>query len=185
MLRASLTHSIFPLLRMVRRSYAATFLGVAGHFIALFSAVFAFSQSEIVTFDDASTTIDQAIGSDIIEISTRHLSDRFCSIDETAPPLQVFRFQHCQWLPVSLQHTIQDEDKLTIIYVHGNFMERDNARERVRIVDAYLRRQATESYRLILFSWPSEKERPIIRDAADNAKVAEMESLYVAGGLKQ
>lgn len=123
--------------------------------------------------------------SEIYELSTRHLSDRFCVIDEEAPNFQVCRWENCRWHTSSVDQALRGEDKLTIVYVHGNFMERDNTRERVRIVDAYLKRQAKENYRLLLFSWPSEKQRPVLRDAADNAKVAEMESLYLAWILKQ
>ena len=123
--------------------------------------------------------------SEIYELSTRHLSDRFCAINEEAPNLQVCRWENCRWNTSSVDHALQGEDKLTIVYVHGNFMERENTRERVRIVDAYLKRQAKENYRLLLFSWPSEKQRPVLRDAAENAKVAEMESLYLAWILKQ
>ncbi|MCU0720340.1 MAG: alpha/beta hydrolase [Pirellula sp.] len=125
------------------------------------------------------------IQSDIYELSTRHLSDRFCSINEETPNLEVCRWGSCRWNASSLSEALQGDDKLTIVYVHGNFMERENARERVRIIDAYLKRQAKETYRLLQFSWPSEKQRPILRDAADNAKVAEMESLYLAWILKQ
>lgn len=125
------------------------------------------------------------IESEIFEVSTRHLSDRFCVINEEAPHLQVCRWENCRWNNSNPEQALRGNDMLTIVYVHGNFMERENTRERVRIVDAYLKRQAKERYRLILFSWPSEKQRPVLRDAADNAKVAEMESLYLAWILKQ
>lgn len=121
----------------------------------------------------------------IYEVSTRHLSDRFCVINEETPELQVCHWENCRWTTSSLEQALLGNDMLTIVYVHGNFMEKENTRERVRIVDAYLKRQAKENYRLILFSWPSEKQRPVLRDAADNAKVAEMESLYLAWILKQ
>jgi hypothetical protein len=135
--------------------------------------------------EDAVWLPNCSIESEIYELSTRHLSDRFCSINEETPNLEVYRWGNCRWNTSNLGQALHGDDKLTIVYVHGNFMERENARERVRIIDAYLKRQAKESYRLLQFSWPSEKQRPILRDAADNAKVAEMESLYLAWILKQ
>jgi hypothetical protein len=69
---------------------------------------------------------------------------------------------------------------LNILYVHGNFMERCNALERVRIVDSYIKQQADRPYRLIMLSWPSQRERKPLRDVKSNAEAAECESLYVA-----
>ncbi|XZE19676.1 hypothetical protein SH449x_005002 [Pirellulaceae bacterium SH449] len=139
------------------------------------------------TSDELTTSesLPRCAESEIFEVSTRHLSDRFCSIDENAPNFQVCKWEFCRWNPSTIQDALNGEDKLTIIYVHGNFMERNNTRDRVRIIDSYLKRQANENYRLILLSWPSEKQRPVLRDAAENAKVAERESLYLAWILKQ
>lgn len=147
----------------------------------------------VISHDDADTLVTHVdfethsgcVESEIFELSTRHLSDRFCFIDENAPNFQVCKWECCRWSPAALHDALNGEDKLTIIYVHGNFMERNNTRERVRIIDSYLKRQASENYRLILLSWPSEKQRPVLRDAAENAKVAERESLYLAWILKQ
>lgn len=132
-----------------------------------------------------SDSLPRGARSEIFEISTRHLSDRFCCIEENDPKFQVCKWEFCRWNPATLQEALHGEDKLTIIYVHGNFMERNNTRERVRIIDSYLKRQASENYRLILLSWPSEKQRPVLRDATENSKVAERESLYLAWILKQ
>jgi pimeloyl-ACP methyl ester carboxylesterase len=126
-----------------------------------------------------------AVTSDVFEISTRHLPGQFCSIDENNPPLEVHRWDVSRWKRSDLGTALLYEDKPTIIYVHGNFMERNNTLERVRILDSYLKRQATEDYRLLLFSWPSQRERKPLRDIYENDETAEDQSLYLAWILRQ
>ncbi len=69
---------------------------------------------------------------------------------------------------------------LTVLYVHGNWMERDNARERVRIIDRYLARHADRPYRILMLSWPSQRDNRIIRDVRDNALCSDIQSYYAA-----
>ncbi|MCU0715184.1 MAG: alpha/beta hydrolase [Pirellula sp.] len=142
-----------------------------------------------------------SVQSEIYEISTRHLQDRFCAINESSPPFQVNTWTGCRWerstIATALGIASETEqsaapqsaslaiDKPTIVYVHGNFMERNNTLERVRIIDGYLKRKAREDYRLILFSWPSQREAHPIRDVYENAESAEDQALYLAWILKQ
>jgi hypothetical protein len=126
-----------------------------------------------------------SVNSEIFELSTRHLPEQFCSIDERNPPLDVHRWDTTRWQSSDLRTALIYEDKPTIIYVHGNFMERCNTLERVRILDSYLKRQATEDYRLILFSWPSQRERKPLRDIYENDESAEDQSLYLAWILRE
>lgn len=137
-----------------------------------------------------------SVQSEIYEISTRHLPDRFCAINESAPPFQVKAWTGCRWensdIGTALGNVSSAEqtaapiiDKPTIVYVHGNFMERNNTLERVRIIDGYLKRKAREDYRLILFSWPSQREARPIRDVYENAESAEDQALYLAWILNQ
>ena len=128
--------------------------------------------------------------SEIYELSTRHLPDRFCAIHEESPPFQVNAWTGNRWerstiLAALGQTDAPIPDKPTIIYVHGNFMERNNTLERVRIIDAYLKRKAHEDYRLLLFSWPSQRESHPIRDVYENAESAEDQALYLAWILRQ
>jgi hypothetical protein len=74
---------------------------------------------------------------------------------------------------------------LTIIYVHGNFMERNNALERVRIVERYFREQTDRPFRLLMLSWPSQRESKPLRDVLANAESAECQSLYFAWMLQR
>ena len=87
--------------------------------------------------------------------------------------LPVNRWDASRWQRSDIDTALQYEDKPTIVYVHGNFMERNNTLERVRILDSYLKKQATEDYRLLLFSWPSQRERKPLRDIYENDEVAE------------
>jgi hypothetical protein len=126
-----------------------------------------------------------SVTSEIFELSTRHLPEQFCSINENCPPLEVNRWDASRWQRSDIDTALQYEDKPTIVYVHGNFMERNNTLERVRILDSYLKKQATEDYRLLLFSWPSQRERKPLRDIYENDEVAEDQSMYLAWILRQ
>jgi hypothetical protein len=118
---------------------------------------------------------------EIYEVSTRHLPDRFRSIQFENPNVEVNRWTGVNWARSTIDEALPAwDDKLSIIYVHGNFMERSNALQRVRIVDGYLRAKANQPYRLIMLSWPSQREPKPLRDIIANAEAAECESLYMA-----
>ena len=125
--------------------------------------------------------------SSIYEISTRHLPERFRSISFEQPNVEVNKWTGCQWLCSNVEDAMPTggTGELTIIYVHGNFMERNNALERVRIVDRYLRMQTDRPYRLLMLSWPSQRDKKPLRDVRLNAESAECESLYVAWMLQR
>ena len=120
--------------------------------------------------------------SEIFEVSTRHLPERFRSISFDCPNVEVNRWVGNQWCRSSIDDALPpfDDGMLSILYVHGNFMERNNALNRVRIVDDYLRSQTNRSYRLIMLSWPSQRDRKPLHDVVVNNQVAECESLYIA-----
>ena len=120
--------------------------------------------------------------SEIFEVSTRHLPDQLRSINFDCPNVEVNQWLGNHWERSSIDTALPPADNgmLSIIYVHGNFMERDNALNRVRIVDNYLRSQTSRSYRLIMLSWPSQREKKFLRDVFSNNEAAECESLYVA-----
>ncbi len=119
---------------------------------------------------------------EIWELSTRHMPDRFSCINVLDPNFDVHRFQEGCWKKGDVEQATRHDPAipLTIVYVHGNFMERCNARERVRIVDRYLRAKTSVPYRLIMLSWPSQRGRKPLRDVVDNAASAECQSLYFA-----
>jgi hypothetical protein len=123
--------------------------------------------------------------SEIWEISTRHLPDRFRCINTVNPGFDVHRFRHGLWRKDSLENALVDDGKQIIFYVHGNFMERNNTRNRVRIVNEYLRARSQRPYRLILLSWPSQREPHALRDVVENSLGAEDQSLYLAWLLEK
>ncbi len=125
--------------------------------------------------------------SEVFEISTRHLCDQFRTINFDRPNVEVNRWSGMQWLRSDIETVLPtvNTGKLTILYVHGNFMERNNALERVRIVDQYFKAQTDRPFRLIMLSWPSQREKKPLRDALSNAESAECQSLYVAWMLQR
>ena len=125
--------------------------------------------------------------SQIFEISTRHLCDRFRSINFDNPNVEVNKWSGSCWLRSDVEEAMPSGGTglLTIVYVHGNFMERNNALERVRIVDRYLRAQTDRPYRLLMLSWPSQREAKPLREVRLNAESAECQSLYFAWMLRR
>jgi len=125
--------------------------------------------------------------SSIYEISTRHLPAQFRSISFDQPNVEVNKLMGNGWQRTNVEDALPTggTGMLTIIYVHGNFMERNNALERVRIVDRYFRAQTDRPYRLLMLSWPSQREKKPLRDVLSNAESAECESLYVAWMLQR
>jgi hypothetical protein len=117
---------------------------------------------------------------DVWELSTRHLVDRPRWIPGEDPGFAVYRHQARGWSRDRIDQAIDLQGRLPIIYVHGNFMERNNTRQRALIIDSYLKRRANRPYRLLVLSWPSQREPHPLRDARENAMAAECQSLYLA-----
>jgi hypothetical protein len=123
--------------------------------------------------------------SDVWEISTRHLSDRPRCIDPVEPGFRVHRYDSGCWTEQSIEKLLDLDGRLPIVYVHGNFMAYDNAQQRVVIIDEYLQRRAIGSYRLIMLSWPSQREPHPLLDVRENAFSADCQSLYIAWLLEK
>lgn len=121
---------------------------------------------------------------DVWEISTRHLMDRPRWIDPIDPALRVHRFDTGCWQEATIDDALQLDGRLPIVYVHGNFMTYDNARQRVLLIDDMLRARPHRSYRLIMLSWPSQREPHPLRDTRENAASSDSQSLYVAWVLQ-
>ena len=123
--------------------------------------------------------------SDVWELSSRHLPEKFNCIDPIAPGLRAQRHTQLGWQTEDLQNALIDDGKLVILYVHGNFMERNNALDRVLILNNYLRERSSKPYRLIMLSWPSTREPHPLRDVYENAESAESQALLVAWLLER
>lgn len=139
--------------------------------------------SHAIGFEITVGDAEQAI--DVWEISSRHMVDRPRCTDPLAPGLRVHRFESDCWQEQSIEQALDLGGKLPIIYVHGNFMDYDNARHRVLIIHEYLRQRAARPYRLILLSWPSQRELHPLRDVRENTESSECQSLYLAWILER
>lgn len=134
-------------------------------------------------------TVCSPPASELWELSTRHLCCSLGCISDP-PRFEVHRWGDCRWEKRGLDEVFQDsaiagERPLTILYVHGNWMERSNALQRVRIVDQYIRRRSTEPYRLIMLSWPSQHDAGLVKEVRDNALCADLQSHYLGWVLRK
>jgi Alpha/beta hydrolase of unknown function (DUF900) len=123
-------------------------------------------------------------GDSIWEVSTRRLKG--CPAADAQ--VTISRWIECQFYASTLDAFLADPvaqaAPRTIIYVHGNWMEHDNARERGLAIYKMLSKQTTDPIRMILFSWPSEREGRIAPDVREKANLAHIESCYLADFLK-
>ena len=123
--------------------------------------------------------------SEVWELSSRHLPEKFRCIDPQSPGLDALRRTETGWQRDDLENALVDDGRLTIVYVHGNFMERNNARERALILNQYLARRSERPYRLLMLSWPSTREPHPLRDVYENAESAECQALFVGWLLER
>jgi hypothetical protein len=123
--------------------------------------------------------------SEVWELSSRHLPEKFRCIDPQSPGLEALRRTETGWQRDDLENALVDDGRLTIVYVHGNFMERNNARERALILNQYLARRSERPYRLLMLSWPSTREPHPLRDVYENAESAECQALFVGWLLER
>ncbi len=133
---------------------------------------------------DSNAAFPVRAGDSVWEVSSRHLSGS-CQI---GMPLRISKVVGCCFQPSSLEEFVADPTAFTapqtVIYVHGNWMEWGNARERGLYVYQLLAAQTSEPIRLILFSWPSERDGRIGPDVREKASLAHVESFYLAEFLK-
>ncbi len=160
-------------------------IGVFVHCAILASIVFVVSIGCFPCFAQLQST---TCGGEVWEISTRHLPCSACNV-VTPIPFEVHRWSQCRWECSTIEEAagLTSENgivPLTILYVHGNFMERGNARERVRIINNYIAKCTSQPYRLLMLSWPSQRDHRIIRNVRDNAQCADSEAYYLASLLQ-
>lgn len=134
------------------------------------------------------TPIARCGGGDVWELSTRHLPAANACQPPDLERWQVHRFDGRCWQSASIDEALHGSatsplPPQVILYVHGNWMERSNARERVRIIDSYVARRSVGPYRLIMLSWPSERDERLLTDVRHNAQRADTESHRLAALL--
>jgi Alpha/beta hydrolase of unknown function (DUF900) len=123
-------------------------------------------------------------GDSVWEVSSRHLSGA-CHL---GAPLRISKVVGCSFQPSSLEEFIADpvstKSPQTVVYVHGNWMEWNVARDRGLYVYQLLAAQTNKPIRLILFTWPSERDGRPGPDVREKASLAHVESYYLADFLK-
>lgn len=74
--------------------------------------------------------------------------------------------------------------RLTVIYVHGNWTSPENARRRAKMIFPRLCRKSDLPVDFILYSWPSEREDGLARDIAHKKRRLDTDSLLLASLLR-
>lgn len=124
---------------------------------------------------------------EVWEISTRHLPFG-CRVPDRKPSLEVYRCQGegTPWEKDILENAVALSNEFqTIVYAHGNWMTRENARGRANFIADQIARRAEKPIRLIMLSWPSQRERRPIRDTVENAECADTQAFYFDWLLRQ
>jgi pimeloyl-ACP methyl ester carboxylesterase len=132
-----------------------------------------------------------ARASEVWEVSTRHLTCDFNAADAGDPRFEVFRSEACGvWYSSSMEELIGGgrvgtsgpgaiAEPLTIVYTHGNWMTRENARSRAHFIANHMECQGGPAFRLIMLSWPSQRERKPVRDILENTECTDTQSIYL------
>lgn len=140
--------------------------------------------TNLTIVETCSAAFPVRVGDSVWEVSSRHLRGS-CQL---GMPLRFSKVIGCSYQPSSLEEFIADPVALTaphtVVYVHGNWMEWSNARERGLYVYQLLAAQTDRPIRLILFSWPSERDGRLAPDVRQKASLAHVESYYLADFLK-
>lgn len=131
---------------------------------------------------------------EIFLISTRDLySSPWASIDWQR--LRVHRYatiagEACRrWIPVSIDDFYAEDDpsRVTMVYVHGNWIERGE--DTVRGLNAYRallsRVPGAPPLRVVLFSWPTSRRPGMLRDFRMKAELADTAGLHLAWVLSR
>ena len=175
--------------RIVAITFALITIGPYTTVIAEDGETKALSLQSVV--DDGVDTDDQTqcvLDHRIWLVSSRRLSCQICSADLKHPNLAVSRVSRCgQISPSSMDAFLaRSNDRTTVVYVHGNRINDNQVLERAFIVYGkmcgYL---ANEPLDWVIFSWPSSKSMPGLRDVRRKAKSTDLHGLYLAWLLRE
>ena len=121
---------------------------------------------------------------EVWEVSTRHLG---CCVPKENPVAlwETYRSEvGTPWQPANLLESVQSRtgpaDAKTILYAHGNWMTRENSRGRIWYIAQRIRQQYDGPLRLIMLSWPSQREPHPVRDIRQNAQCADSQAFHLA-----
>ncbi|MFN5770412.1 MAG: hypothetical protein ACK44Z_13760 [Pirellulaceae bacterium] len=121
---------------------------------------------------------------EVWEVSTRHLG---CCVPKENPVAQWETYRSevgTPWQQANLLESLQSPsvsaDAKTILYAHGNWMTRENSRGRIWYIVQRIRQQYDGPLRLIMLSWPSQREPHPVRDIRQNAQCADSQAFHLA-----
>lgn len=116
---------------------------------------------------------------EVWEVNSRALGCTPCRPIHWESRLAVSQFHpETGWHRSELSELTGRDFPLTILYVHGNWMETWNARCRVRLIANYVARQTDTPFRIVMFSWPSQKQGRPIKDIIENTKCCDVQAFY-------
>ena len=119
-------------------------------------------------------------------VSTRHLG---CYIPSNQPQFQVFRYDKGMWQPKSEAEFIASDssDIVTAFYIHGNWVTwNDASSQGLSVYFEMAGKFDTEPpVRFVIWSWPSERTMPPLKDVRKNAARSDYEGYYLAVFLSQ
>jgi hypothetical protein len=132
-----------------------------------------------------------AIGCNSIwEVSSRSLPD--CPNSNFVPAFDVHLVEQGCWKlgdKSRILGELTDPSRRTVIYVHGNWMDRSEARQRaLSVYSKMLRSRCAEDGQpisFILFSWPSERREGFARDVRSKKDRLNADAFYLARFLEQ
>lgn len=129
---------------------------------------------------------------EIYELSVRHRSCDPCRLILDDSVFDVYQWVNCsQWVRGDIQSAMaaqvspDSQEPLTIIYAHGNFMERCNARNRAFLIANQIAMHSHRPFRMLMLSWPSEKERRPLKDTYRNTQCSDTIAFYLGYLLRR
>jgi len=118
-------------------------------------------------------------------ISTRRITSQVCRADLTSPNLSIWRLDRCgRRTRSSLEEYVATmlPDRPRLIYVHGNQRSAEVALERGLELRHELTRNCRDRQPIdwVIWSWQSDREALLVRDARLKAARTEAQGLYLA-----
>lgn len=122
-------------------------------------------------------------------INTRRLSSNASCLDLDQPGFAIYRLRDCSSpTQVSVDQFLQaiEQRGSAVIYVHGNRMSASNAIHRgLAVYRAVNRYRSGDALDWVIWSWPSDKQGMLMRDARIKAFRTDGQGLYLAWLLRR
>lgn len=119
---------------------------------------------------------------DVWLVSSRHLPETCAEPDD--PGLRVERFEGCHWTAASLDELAATSAEPVVFFIHGNRYDPSSAR-RQGLELSHRLGCCGEGARLIVYSWPSDRDGPPLADAKSKYRRTRSEGWYFAAVLRR